>query len=176
MTRPAADMSDALAPDANRSSTRTRPEPGDCFTADVAMRWGDMDAQAHLNNAVYFRLMEEARIQMMHRSGVPYPPDRAIVLAHASCDFLRPVVYPAVVRIVQRVVRIGRSSAELELTLGDANHPETPLYARARNVLVWMDLKAGTSAAWAPEILSGLAQHLRRPDEPAALDSPQRTL
>lgn len=169
MTRPAADTSGALAPDDTRSTTRTRPEPGDCFTSDVAMRWGDMDAQAHLNNAVYFRLMEEARIQMMHRSGVPYPPDRAIVLAHASCDFLRPVVYPAVVRIVQRVVRIGRSSAELELTLGDAHHPDAPLYARARNVLVWMDLATGASTPWAPDILQGLAQHLRQPAEGAAV-------
>lgn len=168
MTRPSADVSLARSPDGADSTMRARPEPGDFFTSDVAMRWGDMDAQAHLNNAVYFRLMEEARIQMMYRSGVPYPPDRAIVLAHASCDFLRPVVYPAVVRIVHRVVRIGRSSAELELTLSDADYPDAPAYARARNVLVWMDLKGGTSAAWEPEILQGLAQHLSRP----AADTP----
>ena len=29
----------------------------------MPMRWGDMDAQGHVNNTVYFRYMEEARVE-----------------------------------------------------------------------------------------------------------------
>lgn len=139
---------------------RARPEPGDTFTTVVPMRWGDMDALAHLNNAAYFRLMEEARIQLMHGSGVHYPPDGGIVLAHASCDFLRPITYPAQVRIVHTVTRIGRSSAELALTLADAADTQGTPHARARTVLVWMNLARGESAPWPADILAGLARQL----------------
>ena len=160
---PAADGRHQASPIASPPAARTRPEPGDFFTFDVPMRWGDMDAQGHLNNAVYFRLMEEARVQMMHGAGVPYPPGTGMVLAHASCDFLRSVTYPATVRVVQTVVRIGRSSAEIGVTMADADQPDAPHYARARTVLVWMDVVRGTSAPWAPEILAGLARQLSQP-------------
>ena len=37
----------------------------DCpVTAELIMRWGDMDAYGHLNNAVYFRYFEEIRIRL----------------------------------------------------------------------------------------------------------------
>ena len=168
-------MNHPIAPDSSASAAalaagvtvatqrRTRPEPGDIFTADIPIRWGDMDSLAHLNNATYFRLMEEARVQMMHSSGVAYPPNTGIVLAHASCDFLRSITYPAIVRIVHTVTCIGRSSAELELTMSYANDPQATPCARGRNVLVWMDLSKGASAPWPDHILAGLAAQLSHP-------------
>jgi len=161
MNQPNAAHSGALAPaDPVAPTARLRPQPGDTFTADIPMRWGDMDALAHLNNAAYFRLMEEARVQMMHGSGVAYPPDTGIVLAHVSCDFLQPITYPATVRIVHTVTRIGRASAELELTLSEAGDARATPCARARTVLVWMDLARGTSAPWPADILAGLAAQM----------------
>ena len=161
MNPPKAAHSLARAPvDAVPYTARLRPEPGDTFTADIPMRWGDMDALAHLNNAAYFRLMEEARVQMMHGSSVAYPPDTGIVLAHVSCDFLRPITYPATVRVVHTVTRIGRTSAELDLTLSVAGDTLAKPCARARTVLVWMDLASGTSAPWPADILAGLAAQM----------------
>ncbi|TMG85764.1 MAG: acyl-CoA thioesterase, partial [Betaproteobacteria bacterium] len=34
-------------------------------TTKVPIRWGDMDAQGHVNNTVYFRYMEQARIEWL---------------------------------------------------------------------------------------------------------------
>ena len=31
-------------------------------TFDIAVRWGDLDAMNHVNNTVYFRYIEEARV------------------------------------------------------------------------------------------------------------------
>ena len=40
----------------------------------IPIRWGDMDAMGHLNNAVYFRYMETIRIDWMHANGfMPNP-------------------------------------------------------------------------------------------------------
>ena len=110
-----------------------------------ALRWGDSDALNHLNNTLYFRLMEEARMRILYDAGFELPANDGAILAHASCDFLRPLTYPATVRVTHTVTRIGRSSAEFELLLEKVGDDAGP-YARGRNVLVWMDYVANTSA------------------------------
>ncbi|MGN6454595.1 MAG: hypothetical protein ACTHLV_00005, partial [Achromobacter mucicolens] len=52
--------------------------------------------------------------------------------------------------------RLGRSSAEFELLLEKVGDDAGP-YARGRNVLVWMDYVANTSAPWPPEVLAQMA-------------------
>jgi acyl-CoA thioester hydrolase len=38
-------------------------------TSTIALRWGDMDALNHVNNTVYFRFMEQVRIDWLHTLG-----------------------------------------------------------------------------------------------------------
>ncbi|MFQ1063525.1 thioesterase [Bordetella trematum] len=127
------------------------------------MRWGDADALNHLNNTLYFRMMEEARMQILYGAGLDLPADQGAILAHASCDFLRPVVYPATVRVTHVLKRIGRSSMELELVLEKVGDDSGP-YARGRNVLVWMDYVANCSMAWPAEVLERLGGQFSNPD------------
>lgn len=122
----------------------------------IPLRWGDLDAMNHLNNTLYFRLMEEARIcwfqenDMMTRGDSDGP-----ILASASCDFLKPMTYPCNAVVTQSVTRVGRSSMDLDLTIeGDGDAPT--LYARGKNVLVWMDYRAGKSALWPERLLKAL--------------------
>ena len=85
------------------------------FLLEVPLRWGDMDAMAHLNNVMYFRLMEEARIQWFRQFGfATLPTGEAPILAHAACDFVRAMSYPGVALVRQTVTRVGRSSVEDE--------------------------------------------------------------
>lgn len=148
----------ATGPDA--SSPARRLQVGDTFQTDIPIRWGDLDSLAHLNNAVYFRLMEEARAQMVRLAGVPYPPGQGMVLAHASCDFLRSFTYPETVRIVHIVTKLGRTSIECELVMSRASDPSATPYARARTVLVWVDLERSVSLPWPEPILQGLGAHM----------------
>jgi acyl-CoA thioester hydrolase len=130
--------------------------PGHTNVVELPLRWGESDALNHLNNTVYFRLMEEARIRILYAAGIRVPGDAAPVLAHASCDFLRALTYPATARVRHALTRIGRSSMEFELTIecvGDAGGP----YARGRNVLVWMDAAANAPTPWPPAVLRALA-------------------
>jgi acyl-CoA thioester hydrolase len=126
------------------------------FPYDIPLRWGDMDALGHVNNVVYFRLMEEARVQLFSGSNAGLPEGKMIVLAHASCDFAKPIVYPGSVRVIQKLVRIGRSSLELDVVLERADQPGT-VYASGRNVLVFADVASGKSAPWPDTILSSFA-------------------
>jgi acyl-CoA thioester hydrolase len=122
------------------------------FVIEVPLRWGDMDAMAHLNNVMYFRLMEEARIRWFQEFGFPtLPTSEAPILAHASCDFVKAMTYPGVALVRQNVTRVGRSSVEMELSIERTDEPGA-IYATGRTVIVWFDYDAGKSQPW-PEAI-----------------------
>ena len=65
-------------------------------TERIDIRWGDMDAMGHVNNTVYFRYMEQARIGWFE-SLVPRGEawrSMGIVIVNASCNFKKPINYP----------------------------------------------------------------------------------
>lgn len=88
------------------------------------VQWGDQDAYGHVNNTVYFRWVETARIAYMERlfAADDSPPsekaaglrDIEPILAAISCNYRRQVTWPDTVRIGMRVTRIGRSSLRME--------------------------------------------------------------
>ena len=127
------------------------------FVCEVPLRWGDMDAMAHLNNVQYFRLIEEARIQWFAAFGFPtLPSGEAPILAHAAMDFTTAMTYPATAVIRQAVTRVGRSSVDLELTITTREEPDT-VFAKARTVIVWYDYTQGRSVPWPEHVRAALS-------------------
>jgi acyl-CoA thioester hydrolase len=135
---------------------------GATHIVELPLRWGDSDALNHLNNTVYFRLMEEARMQMLYEAGLRLPADAGPILAHASCDFKRSLTYPAMVRVTHRVLRLGSSSMEFDLVLEKVGDDAGP-YASGRNVLVWVDYVANQARPWPAAALAALATTMRAP-------------
>lgn len=126
------------------------------FTVEIPLRWGDMDAMSHLNNTIYFRLMEEARIQWFKELGFStLPTGMAPILAHASCDFIKPMDYPGTARVTHLLTRLGRSSVEHDVLIEKIGEAGTP-YARGRTVIVWFDYESGRSAPWPAEMVERL--------------------
>ncbi len=77
---------------------------------EVPVWWGEMDAFQHLNNTEYFRHFESARVAYF----LKLDPDGALtargevpMLAAASCEFRRPIVFPDTVRVGCRVTSIA---------------------------------------------------------------------
>ena len=67
----------------------------------IPVRWGDMDAMGHVNNTVYFRYMEQARIGWFE-SLLPRGDAWSkigIVIVNASCNFRKPINYPGTVEV-----------------------------------------------------------------------------
>lgn len=135
---------------------------GDTYEIDVPMRWADADALNHLNNAVYFRYMEEGRISMFYTGNVPQTNQFGPVVVHCSCDFKKSIVYPATVRVSHRLVRIGRSSMEHEVDLSVVTGDQLELRAQGRSVMVWMDFAADKSHPWPAEVLEALSRVVNR--------------
>ena len=129
---------------------------GDCHQIDLPMRWGDADPLNHMNNTVYFRMMEEARMKMLGSSDLALPAEQGFILAHASCDFVRSFTYPCDVRVTHIVTRIGRSSLDTDVILGKVGDDIGP-YAKGRTVMVWIDYASGSSVPLPDQVLQALA-------------------
>jgi acyl-CoA thioester hydrolase len=110
----------------------------------VPIRWGDMDAYGHVNNTVYFRYMEQARVEWIEELKVQVRPGgEGPVIINASCTFFIPMNYPGVVEVRTYVGAVGRSSVQtyVEMRLeGDER-----VYAEGAAKVVWMDTQTGKS-------------------------------
>lgn len=75
----------------------------------LPVAWGEMDALGHVNNVVYFRYLECARVEFMRRCGMTElrtPQGVGVILQHVQCRFRRPIVFPDTVTITARVASI----------------------------------------------------------------------
>lgn len=77
---------------------------------DIPVAWGDMDAFQHVNNTVYFRWFETARIAFFQQVGWLSdggPPGVGPILAKTSCAFRRPTTFPDTVRVGAAFTDLG---------------------------------------------------------------------
>lgn len=110
----------------------------------IPIRWGDMDAYGHVNNTIYFRFMEQIRVEYLEQLGFKVMPQgEAPVIINASCTFLIPLNYPGTVDIRMYCGEPGRSSipTHYEIRL----QGDDTLYATGDSKIVWMDVASGKS-------------------------------
>ncbi len=111
----------------------------------IPIRWGDMDAMGHVNNAAYFRYMEVVRIDWLHTlGGPPDPRGCGPVIVNAFCNFIRQLEYPGSVLARHYVANPGRSSFETYITLERTDAPGL-VCASGGAKTVWVDFPAGKS-------------------------------
>lgn len=83
----------------------------------LPVQWGEQDAFGHVNNAVYMRWFESARIAYGLRVNLTEgTPTRRVgpILAAISCNYRRQLKYPDTIHVGARITRIGRSSLTME--------------------------------------------------------------
>ncbi|HYF13913.1 MAG TPA: thioesterase family protein [Phycisphaerales bacterium] len=76
--------------------------PHATITIDIPVHWGDMDALGHVNNVLFFRYIESARVAYIAALGLESLRNEGgvgFILQHAECRFRRPVVYPDTLRV-----------------------------------------------------------------------------
>ncbi|WP_019878084.1 acyl-CoA thioesterase [Sporichthya polymorpha] len=150
----------------------------------VQIRWVDMDAYRHVNNTLYFRYCEQARIQMLgfegsaeaeQRARTPDPealPTDGFVLLSVDMEFQRPVVYrdTRAVDVQSWVTRIGNSSFDVAhriVPVGE-HGPDAKPFAACTSVMVAVDREAQRSRHLRPREIEMLRSY-----EDAALPVPQ---
>lgn len=114
--------------------------------------WGDMDALGHVNNARYFDYFQEARIEWLATLELDLYQAVGPVIVHTQCTYLKPVIYPATLRLTSHVHTIGRTSFIIDHEL----FKDDQLMAHGACKIVWIDYKRNKSVALPDNLLKTL--------------------
>lgn len=113
----------------------------------IEVRWRDLDALNHVNNASFLTFFEEARLRWFGTLPGPWAADAySPVLAAIHINYRRQLNWPADVVVELRCERIGRTSLTIAHRLADAGDPDL-VYADGNSVMVWVDPADGKAVA-----------------------------
>jgi acyl-CoA thioester hydrolase len=123
-------------------------------TLRIPLRWSDMDAFGHLNNARIFTYFEEARIQMLEAHAGDWTGDAGPVVVHAACTYKRPLVHPATLVIHLGTDAPSRTSFNTRYVVTTESAPDVVCaFGEAR--MVWVTVATGRPTRL-PELFSEL--------------------
>lgn len=116
------------------------------YTQQVA--WGDMDAFGHVNNVMYYRYVESARLAYIERTGI-LSSDILTVVASNQCKYLKPVFYPDELSIGARIEELRNSAFRMHYLLW--SEQQQSIVAEAEAVIVCVD-KVNMQKTLIPEL------------------------
>lgn len=114
---------------------------------EIPVAWGEMDAFGHVNNIVYFRYFESARIayfdhvvyeKLMEEEGL------GPILAATSCRYRLPLTFPDAVSVGARVASVGEDRFRMEYRV--VSHLHQKIAAEGDGDVVSYDYRNATKA------------------------------
>ncbi len=124
--------------------------------------WGDMDAFGHINNTVYFRYFEDARIAYFDQIGVHEQKKRfntGPILATTQCNFRLPLDYPDRIQIATRSSILSPKKLEMEFVVFSERHDA--ITAEGDGLIVYYDYANGKSC----EIPNAIVEAIKELEE-----------
>jgi acyl-CoA thioester hydrolase len=109
----------------------------------LPVQWGDQDAFAHVNNVVYFRWIESARIEYFRRAGLQElmaKQGTGSILASVKCDYRRQLTYPDTLLVTASIASVGRTSMKMVHEL--YSESQKTIAAEGDSVIVLFDYAA----------------------------------
>ncbi len=83
---------------------------------EQVVAWGDMDAFGHVNNVIYYRYIESARIAYFDRLNI-FAENVLPLVASNQCKYLKPVFYPDRLKVAVRVEEMRDSAMRMHYVL-----------------------------------------------------------
>ncbi len=134
---------------------------GKIFSTNIEVRFRDLDALGHVNNAVFLTYFEEGRKKFSQKYfEVSDPSDFRFIMAHIRCDYLKPVMFIDKVTLQMWVKDIGIKSFAFEYKLIHQSD-ESIVYATGESVQVCYDYKKNQSIVVPDEMRESLSQYLK---------------
>ena len=130
---------------------------------EIPVAWGDMDYFRHVNNIVFFRYFESARIEYLQRIGFRALEDGnqvGPILSATGCRFRRPLTWPDTVRVGARVSSVGADRFEMEYRL--VSTAQNSVAAEGTGTLVSYDYALGAKVPL-PGPIRAAIEALERP-------------
>ena len=120
---------------------------------EIPVAWGEMDALGHVNNIIYFRYFESARIVYMAKLGFMASIDQmeiGPILGSIQCKFKYPVTFPDTLLVGVRTVRIEEDRFVVEHCV--VSQQAQRVAAEGEGVIVAYDYRAKKKAHLPAEI------------------------
>ena len=111
--------------------------------------WGDMDAFGHVNNVMYYRYIESARIAYFDLLNI-FEQNVLTVVSSSQCKYLKPVFYPDTLHIGARVEEVRNSAMRMHYILYSTQ--QQTVVAEGEAVIVFVD-KIQMKKTLIPELL-----------------------
>jgi acyl-CoA thioester hydrolase len=110
-------------------------------TTPIEVRFADVDAFGHVNNAKYLTYFEQARVKYFNDI-VDWTYDwskEGIILAKADIDFIKPIRFRDEIAVFTRCSRLGNKSFDLQYQIMSYDDGEEILMADCTTVMVAFD-------------------------------------
>ena len=133
------------------------------FVITSRVEWGDLDSFQHVNNTLYFRYFERARVALFDRIGLTahrHEPAPGPILHSTRCRFRAPLTYPD-------TIEIGTCISELQadrfmMHYGIYSQNLAALAAEGDAMLVFYDYAKGEKAILPENVRERLSEFVRK--------------
>ncbi len=126
------------------------------FSTEMEVRWRDVDALGHVNNAVYLTYLEQARVRYFEEIGLGFGTDAGMILAEITCTYRSPLSLSERVTVWMRVSEFRNSSF---IVLYRIEGEDGRLAATARSVQVCYDYDANRAVPIPDEWRAAIAAY-----------------
>lgn len=126
------------------------------YTTSIDIRFADLDAYGHVNNAIFFTYLEHARVKLFqHYFGAFLDSSLLFLVVRAECDYKAPITLQDPLLITLTVEQLRHTSFTFSYRLHDGRGRE---FATARTVMVGYDPQAKKPVALPVQIRETFAQ------------------
>jgi acyl-CoA thioester hydrolase len=133
------------------------------IVADLRVRFRDIDAMGHVNNAVFFTFFEEGRAAFLGRVfGIVDPSQYPFILARMSCDFLKPARLRDRIAVHVWIGEIGKKSFVFKYNIVDCDDGEK-LYATGESTMVLFDYEQNKTVPISQDFLERIRDYCETP-------------
>lgn len=140
----------------------TAPDPHPALAAfpvivRMLVHWGEMDAYGHVNNTVFFRYFETARIAFLDRCGflAAYDRDRIGAILHSTdCRFRLPLFHPDEVLVGARTLDVGDDRFTMGYRI--VSLAQNGIAADGSGIIVAYDYAANRKVSLPAEVRAGV--------------------
>ena len=125
---------------------------------DLPVAWGEMDSYRHVNNVVYFRYFENARLEYFRRlDWLDFERDTGVgpILAATQARFRKPLTYPDTISVGARVPSVGDDRFTMEYVL--VSHTLAAVAAEGQGTIVTFHYGEAKKAPVPPELRRRIA-------------------
>jgi acyl-CoA thioester hydrolase len=121
------------------------------------VRWGDLDALGHVNNTLFFRYFETARIAYFEKIGLSFEFGQGgigPILGSTQCRFRRPLRYPDRLKVGAGVVSLEKDRFTMEYAVW--SETQAVVAANGEAVIVAYDYGQNRKAAVAESVRAAI--------------------